>query len=160
MSIDQISVNGNAESWGYLVFKFMGQRFWGFTGVEFSDKITEALGYSSGRHHAPTRRSAGKYEIDPVKVTGYPTSLQAFREVLAAFSETGTSYGSVEFEATLQTVLPSGNPLQADFSRCRWISNGASWQEDAEVQKEDFTIQPMRVARNGLVLFDDSEGRP
>lgn len=165
MSIDQVSINGNAPGWGSCVLKVMnGERIFGFTGITFSDKLTEVLGYASGRHHAPTHRSPGKYEVDPCKITGYVESVQLFRDAQAALSETGNSYGAgaPEFEAILETFEPrSGRPpLIVNLRRCKWIENAYTGEENPDPRKEDFAFQPMRIERNGKVLYDDSEGNP
>lgn len=161
MAIDTIAVNGNSESWGYLVLKANDERFYGWTKITFGDKLTEALGYSSGRAHAPTRRSQGKYEVEPVKVTGYPDAVQAFRDYIAKLSPTGNSYGAgaPEWEATLFAVLPgSDRPRQVDFRACKWIENTGDHEESPELLKEDFAFQPRWIERDGKVLFDDSDG--
>ncbi len=162
MALDeQIAVNGNSASWGYLVFKVDSDRVYGFTAVSFGDKLTEVLGYGMGRSHAPTVRSQGKYEVEPVKITGWKATVQALRLKIAALSETGKSYGSVEVECVLYTVLPgNAEPGEVAFHRMKWIENAAAFEENPDPQKEDFAMQPMWIERDGLVLFDDSEGRP
>ena len=55
---DVIRVNGNQVSWGSIVLKFNGQRFYGFTSISFSDKRERVHAYGMGRHHAPRGRSA------------------------------------------------------------------------------------------------------
>lgn len=163
MAIDDktISVNGNSPSWGYLELKIGSERFYGWTGITFGHKLTEVLGYSSGRHHAPTHRSAGKYEVEVLKITNYVKSTRALRAYLASLSESGTSYGSVEWEATLTTVLPGeDDPSEVGFHRVRYLTEASNFEEGPELLKEDIECQPMWIDKDGLVLFDDSQGRP
>lgn len=160
MAIDDFRVNGNQMSWGSLIFKVANQRFYGFTALSYDEKLTRTLAYGSARHHAPRGRSAGKYEPGVIKVTGWKASVQALRAFLATQSPTGTNYGNVVFYGLAQYVEASEIPLSVEFDRCVWASNTSSDEENPDPLKEDFEIQPMLIRRNGLELFDSSEGTP
>lgn len=157
---DDIRVNGNLKSWGSLQFRVAGERIYGFTNVTFADKRERVKGYSMARHHAPYGRSAGKYSTDPVKVTGWADSVQALREAIAAQSADGLSYGNVLFQGLLQYIEPDESEITVEFDRLVWTGNSATVEEAPDPLKEDFELDVMFIRRNGLVLFDGSEGMP
>jgi hypothetical protein len=157
---DKIRVNGNQMSWGSLIFKVAGERYTGFTSVDFGDKLEVVLAYGMGKHQAPRARSRGKYVPDPLKVKGPSTTVQALRQKLADLSQSGTSYGTIEFNGTLQYSEADEDPLTVEFERCRFVANRAAHEEGAEVLQDEVEISVMKIRRNGLVLFDDSQGSP
>lgn len=157
---DELRVNGNALSWGSLTLKINGERYYGFTAINFSDKRERTKGYGMGQHHAPTRRSRGKYTAELVKLTGWKSSVQAARKALADLSANGTDYGDVEFVMLLQGVEPDDTPIDTEFERCVWAANSAAYEENPDPLKEDFEIDCMLIRRNGLVLFASAVTQP
>ena len=157
---DALRVNGNQLSWGSLILKVDDERFTGFTDISFGDKRTRVKAYGSARHHAPIGRSRGKYEIDPVKITGWKWAVQVLRKGLAARADDGVSYGNVEFEVFVQYVDDSQGPLNVQIERCVWQSNATSDTESPDPLKEEFECDPMLIRRNELTLFDSTEGQP
>ncbi len=112
------------------------------------------------RHQAPRGRSRGKYTVEPVKLTGWKGSIQTLREALAALSQDGISYGDVEFEIVVQYVDSGEAPMTVEIERCVWAGNSSSDEEGPDPLKEEIEIDCMLIRRNGLVLFDSSEGSP
>jgi hypothetical protein len=157
---DQIRVNGNQLSWGSIILKLDQDVFTGFTGISFADKRERVKAYGQGRHHAPRGRSRGKYTIEPVKLTGWKDSVQIFRTQLAARSPDGKSYGDVEFQIIVQYVEAGEIPLTVAIERCVWTGNSSSDEESPDPLKEEIEIDAMLIRRNGLVLFDASQGSP
>lgn len=162
---DQIRVNGNAFSWGSIILKLDGERFYGFTGITFADKRERVKGYSLGRHQAPTRRSRGKYSTDPVKLTGWKSSIQTFRLALALRSGNKLAYGDVEFETLVQFVesqQSSELPMDVEINRCVWTGNSSTDEEGADPEKEEIEFDCMLIKRNGLTLYDSmsADGSP
>lgn len=162
---DQIRVNGNAFSWGSIVLKLDGERFYGFTGITFADKRERVFGYGMGRHQAPRLRSRGKYSTDPVKLTGWKNSIQIFRQALALRSSNGLSYGDVEFQALVQFVESQNSnetPMDVEIDRCIWTGNSSTDEEGADPEKEEIEFSCFLIRRNGLTLFDSSsaDGSP
>lgn len=157
---DDLRINNNQHSWGSIILKCYSERFTGFTGISFSDKRERVKAYGMTRHHAPRGRSRGKYTIEPVKLTGWKGSIAALRAGLAALSADGISYGDVEFQIVLQYVESGENPLTVEIDRCVWSSNSASDEESPDPLKEEIEIDAMLIRRNGLVLYDASEGEP
>jgi hypothetical protein len=160
---DQIRVNGNLVSWGSIILKLDGERFYGFTSITYADKRERVKAYGMGRHHAPRGRSRGKYTTDPVKLEGWKGSVQIFREALALKSADGKSYGDVEFQALVQYVessISSDRPLNVEIDRCVWTANSVTDAEDADPKKEEIELDCMLIVRNGLTLFDSASGAP
>lgn len=157
---DSIRVNGATYSWGSIKFKLAGELYIGFHSIAYSDKRERVKQYGMGRHHAPRGRSAGKYSVDPVKVTGDKGSVQALREALAALASDGISYGNVEFSGLVQYIESDQRELTVELDRLTWIANTASDEEAPDPLKEDFELDCMLIKRNGLTLFDASEGMP
>lgn len=158
---DGIRVNGNQLSWGSIIAKIDGERFHGFTSIAYADKRERVKSYGMGRHQAPRARSRGKYTVEPVKLGGPKTTMQALRDALAARSSDQTSYGDVEFELVVQYVEPGDEqPLQVDIERCVFVANSSSEEEGGDPLKEEIEIDAMLIRRNGLTLFDSSQGSP
>lgn len=157
---DAIRVNGNLMSWGSIAFKVQGDRFHGFTSITYADKRERTLAHGMGRHQAPRGMSRGKYAPEPSTCKGFKSSVQALREKLAAGSSSGRAYGDTVFDVLIQYIEPGETPITVELERCRWTGNSSSEEESGDALTEEFTFQPMIIRRNGLVLFDDSEGQP
>jgi hypothetical protein len=160
MPTDQIRSTKNAFSWGSIKLKVAGDPYYGFTSISFGDKIERAFGYGLGAHHGPRTQSKGKYSTEPVKLKGYPESVQILRATLAELSETGNSYGGVEFSATAMRVERDKEPILVELLGCLWAENASSDEENPDPTMEEITFTCMKVKRNGLVLWDDSDGDP
>lgn len=155
---DPILINGNAHSWASLKLQVGdGNPIYGWTAITFADKRERTLGWSQGRHHAPTRRSRGKYQPDPVKLTGYASAIQQLREDLAALSPDGLSYGDVEFQGFLSYFEAQEKQIDVVFHRLAWGGNSANPTEGPELLMDEIELSVFYITRNGLALFDNSE---
>jgi len=157
---DGIRVNGNQLSWGSIVLKLRGEDYYGFTAISYADKVERVKAYGMGRHHAPRGRSRGKYTLENVKLTGWKSSAQIFREALAQASNSGTSYGNVEFLISVLYSEPDEPNVAVEIGGCVYVATTSSEEESADPLKEEIEIDPMYIRRNGLVLFEDAEGAP
>lgn len=157
---DQIRVNSNLHSWGSIKLKVDGEQYYGFTSISFGDKRERVKAYGMGRHHAPRGRSSGKYTTDPVKLGGPKSSIQALRKSLAARAADGKSYGNVEFLIVVQYIEAGEEPMHVEIGRCVLTGNSSSDEENADPKSEEVEIDPMWITRNGLTLFDATEGAP
>ncbi len=157
---DQIRVNGNMLSWGSIVVKVDNDRFYGFTSISFGDSRERVKAYGMGRHHAPRGRSRGKYNVDPVGLKGPTATMQALREALASRSSDGVSYGDVECEIVVQYIDSGDDPITVELERCVWSKNTTSNEEGPDPLSEEAEFDCMKIRRNGVVLFDESEGSP
>jgi hypothetical protein len=160
MALDEKRINGAQVSWASIKVKFDGEEVSGFTGLSFGDKLEVVKAYGMGKHHAPRGRSRGKYVIDPVKLSGPPSTMQALRAKLAARSSDGVSYGQVEFLIVAQYVESGEIPMTVEIERCRYVATVENREESAEVLKDEVELDAMMIRRNGLTLCDSSEGVP
>lgn len=159
-----IGVNGSDYGWGSITFKFDGLLFTGYTKIAYAHRITRTLGYSAGKHHAPTHRSPGKYEVDPLKITGYKLEVAQMKAELAKRALDGVSYGTVEFEGVVQ-FGEAGVILQTDLERLKWGEDGHDHSESPDLLMTDFTLSCMRIIEydqfgNVMTLPDSSQGLP
>lgn len=157
---DAIRVNGNQLSWGSITLFIRGEVFTGFTAISYADKRERVKAYGMGRHHAPRGRSRGKYSTDPVKLTGWKSSIDAARQALALGSPSGTSYGDTEFDIQLLYSELFEPNISVFISGCVWTANTSSEEESPDPLKEEIEVDCMAIRRNGLVLFDESLGSP
>lgn len=157
---DPIRVNGNQLSWGSIICKIDQARVTGITSIKYGDSRERVKAYGMGRHQAPRGRSRGKYATEPVVITGWKDTIQELRRELALRSPDGKSYGDVEFQIVVQYVESDETPIIDEIEGCVWSKNSASNEEGADPLKEDVEIDCMKIRRNGLVLFDASEGSP
>jgi hypothetical protein len=155
---DEVYVNGNLLSWGSLRCKVGGVPLNGFDSISYGDALEIALGWGMGKSHAPRGRSRGKYVPEPAKLRGFKAAVQALRARLAAESPDGKTYGQTEFEVVLQANEPGEEPLTVQLEKCRLVKDNSSHEENADPLKDEVELSVMRVRRNGLVLFDESEG--
>ncbi len=157
---DEIRVNGNLYSWGSIRFKVGNELFTGFTEISYADKRERTKGYGMARHHAPIGRTAGKYSTEPVKVKGYKKSVRALREALAALSADGVSYGNVESLINVQYIEGDDSPHNDEIERYVNSSDSSSHTESPDPLMDDIELDCMLIRRNGLTLFDSTEGSP
>lgn len=153
---DEIRVNGNLHSWGSIKIKVAGDLYTGFTSISYADSRERVKGWGQGKHHAPRGRSRGKYNTEPVQITGFKGSLQQLRKALADAGD-GVSYGDTEFQIIVQYVESDDTPITVELDRCVWTKNSSSEEENPDPLKEDVEFDTMLIRRNGLVLFDNSE---
>lgn len=154
---DQIRVNGLQHEWADIIVKIGGDRFHGFTAISYADKLEVGKSYGMGRHHGPRGRTRGKYSTEPVKLTGPKSTMLALRQALAAASPDKTTYGLVVFQITVQAVAPGDVAINDVIEDCRYIGTTASHEESPDPLQEEVELDCMRIRRNGLTLFEDSQ---
>lgn len=157
---DTRRVNGFAISWGSIKCRVAGEPYYGFTNISFGDKIERVWGYGLGAHHGPRDQSKGKYSAEPIKMTGWKASVQSLREAIAAESESGLNYGSPTFTVIAQYIEPGNAPITVVMYDCRWAENASSDEENPDPLKDEVTFTCRKITRNGLCLWDDSDGDP
>lgn len=157
---DPVRINGNTHSWGSIIPVLAGSKFYGFTSISYGDKRERVKGYGAGRHHAPTRRSSGKYGTDPVKLGGFKTAIEQLRTELAARSPDGRSYGNVQFTIQIQFFEPGDIPMNVVLEGCVVVGDTTSHEESADPLKDEIEIDCMKIKRNGKYLFDGTGGQP
>ena len=156
---DSIRVNNNQLSWGSIRLVLDGSTYTGFTSIAFADKRERTKAYGMGRHQAPRGRSRGKYTTESVKLAGWKGSVFTFLAELAQRSATA-NYGDVEFMINvLYSELDEPN-VDIAITGCVVIGLNTSDEESADPLKEELEIDCMAIRRNGLTLFDTTEGSP
>lgn len=163
MAGDQIRVNGNLYGWGSIKVKIDGETFTGFDQITYGDKRERVKAYGMGRHQAPRGRTSGKYTVEPVKLRGPRSTVHALRTHLASRASDGVSYGNVEFPIVVQYVEPGSTselPMTIELERCVITGDTTSDEESADPSKDELEIDTMLIRRNGLTLFDSTQGSP
>lgn len=153
---DDVRVNGNLHSWASITVKINEERFTGFTSVGYSDARERVKAYGIGRHHAPRGRSRGKYTVEQVTLGGQKDTMQALRKTLADAGD-GESYGDTVFQIVVQYVEGDLPPITVELEDCVWTKNTTSDEEGPDALTEEIEIDCLRIRRDGLVLFDNSE---
>lgn len=157
MAADEVRVNGNILSWGSIILKVNGERFYGFKSISFGHKRERVKQYGMGAHQAPRGRSRGKYTIDAVKLSGPPSSFEALRQTLADLGPDGISYGDTEFQIVVQGIeAGSQRALLIEFEDCVIAAEQDNWEENGDPLNEEVEIDCMKIIRNGKTLFDSS----
>lgn len=154
---DEIRVNGNLLSWGSIEVKVDGDRFFGFTSIGYTDSRERVKAYGMGRAQGPRGRTRGKYSVEPVTLTGHKGSMQQLRQALADAGD-GESYGDTVFQIVVQYIEDDDTPITVELEDCVYTKTTTSEEEGPDPLTEDVEIDCLRIRRNGLVLFDNSEG--
>jgi hypothetical protein len=154
---DRIRVNGNLQSWGSIVFKANGERFYGFTSISYGDSRERVKAWGMGKSHAPRGKSKGKYDTDNVVVSGWAGSVQELIDGLSELALDGVSYGDVEFEIQVQYVDSGEKPRNIELLECHIVKVSEGNEESADPLKTDFEVSCTRIKRNGKTLYDASE---
>lgn len=151
---DDVRINGHQHSWGSTKLKKDGEEYTGVTSIDYGDKLESVLAYGTGKAHGPRGRSSGKYTPDPLVLVMWKASAQRLRAELSKKSRSGKSYGKVISQWTLQFIEEGDDPITIDFQDCKWAENKATDEENPDPLKDTVTLQPMRILRNGLALFE------
>lgn len=150
---DQIRVNGNVHSWGSIAVRVNGIPFWGFNAIGYGDARERSKVYGMGAHQAPRGRTRGKYNVDPVTLSGPMTSAEALRNALAAAG--GGSYGDGIAQITLQYIEAFDfPPITVLLRDCVWVKSSVSHAEGSDAMVEDIEFDCMAIFRNGKTLYD------
>lgn len=159
---DKVRINGNVYSWGSIVIKILGERYTGFQSISYADKRTRKKVMGGGKHQAPRGKTRGKYEAEDSKLKGPIESMQALREALAKASPDAASYGDIEFEVDVQFVEETSNqtPHLVQLIGCHIAGFSSSNDEGEDEMAEECTISVTKILRDGLPMFDASEGSP
>lgn len=157
---DAKRINGNIVSWASIRCTIGGEIFYGFMSVNYGDKRDRVKVYGMGKHHAPRARTRGKYSTDPVKLKGPKSTIESMRQQLALQSVDGVSYGDTEFPISVQYLEVGDTDMFVDIDRCVYIGTASSEEESPDPLTEEIEIDCMSIRRNGLTLFDSSEGAP
>lgn len=158
---DPVRVPGYVHGWGSCLFKFEdGTRINGITKFGYGDSRKRTKGYGAGRHQAPTRRSAGKYEVAPGTTDLYKETAQAIRNKLAALAEDGASYGNTIVQIELICTEPGAADIMVELHDCVIDEDKSDHSEGPDGLMDQLSWDVMRVVRDGKTLYDGTEGQP
>lgn len=156
---DKYRINGVAMSWASITIKIADEDYYGVTEITYGDALEQTQGWGLGKHHAPTRKSRGKYTIENSKLKGYKSTIQEIRRALAALGGS-THYGNIDFQIVIQISEPDEDPITIELVDCSIVKNSSSHSEGADLLQEEIEVLPQKILRNGLTLFDTTEGSP
>lgn len=157
---DQKRINGNVLSWGSIKVKLNNETFYGFTSLSYGVKRERNYLWGMGVSQAPRGRTRGKYSVEPVKLKGPKSTVEALRQSLALLSVDGISYGDVEFEIVALYIERDEPEILVEIQDCVIVAESSSEEENPDPLQEEIEISCMRIFKNGLSLFDSSEGAP
>lgn len=157
MAIDEVRINGFACSWGGTEFKFGGERFHKFTAVDYGDKRTRTLIYGADKAQAPIGKAKGKYEPQPLKVTGPKFAIQDLKAYFASQADDGKSYGNANIPLVTLQFIENEKVMTVEFINVTWDENANSHSESGDGLSADVTLQPEKLKENGLTLYDSSD---
>ena len=156
---DAIRVNGNQHDFGSITLKINGEPFYGLSSIAYGQKRERSKTQGTGKHRAPRGRTRGKYSAS-ASIAGPVATMEAIRVGLAAASDDGKSYGDVEFELSVQYDEKDDTPITITVHECVVANEDASDDSgSADASEESWELDPMWIDKNGLTLFDNSEGR-
>jgi hypothetical protein len=150
---DKIRVNDNVYSWGSITLKCRGVTYYGFDSVSFGDKRERSFQYGMGKSHAPRGRARGKYSTEPGKLGGSLGTIQQLLQDLAALSDSGKSFGDVEFDVVVDYFEKDELPLTVVLRRCVITATTNSHEEGPDGLKGELELSYFSVERNGVTLY-------
>lgn len=154
-------INGNSYSWSSIKLLFGSEEVDFLGSITFGEKRTRSKGYGLGRAHRPTRRSAGKYETDAMKLKGFVGGMSMARAFLCQYAIDGRSYGDVIFDVSVQLIESNETPIDVFIEGAVWSTNNDDYQEGPDLLQTDveFDIMGIRRYSNGklMTLFNSSE---
>lgn len=151
---DQIRINGNLFSWGSIIVKVDGDRYYGFTAISYADARERVKGVGMGRAHAPRGKSSGKYSTEAVTLSGHLDSANALLSAIAEKSANGINIGSVVFEIQVQAVEGDLPPVDDEILGCTISKLSTSLEESPDPLKRDIEIDCTHIKHNGFTLYD------
>jgi hypothetical protein len=149
---DQIRINKNIHSWGSITLKVGGEKFHGFTALEYGDKRERTFKWGMSKSHKPRGRTSGKYTPEPGKLVGPVSTVQALLVKLAAMSTDGKSFGDPEFPVIAQFTEAGEIPVTIELVRTCVDGVKDSHSESAEALEQEMSLSYFEVIRNGLSL--------
>lgn len=158
MAIDSITVNGNQYDWGSVQVTIDGIPLIGVAGIKYSDKRERSFAYGTGKAHAPRGRTRGKYSAE-AGITLWKDSADDFRLYLASRDPSFSgSFGNTEFLLDVQYFEDDLGLVDVQLLRCCVVGDDSSEEENADPTKEEFGLSVFQIVRNGVTLFDNSDG--
>ena len=155
--------NGYELSWASASAKIENDEFFGFTGVDYEEKLERAFARGLGKDGAPRGVTRGQYSVEGSSIKMYKSSALALIEKLAQKSKNGKSYGSVPFYFTLQYVEDEISITEELFG-CQISGRKVSTSQgsDGLIDEIPITVIYAKLSSpniQGMTLFDNRQGR-
>lgn len=156
--------NGKALSWSSAIAKVDDEEFFGFTGIDYEEKLTRAFARGMDRGGPPRSVTGGQYEVSGGALKGHADSMWALIERVAAKSVDGSSYGSEPFFFALQHA-ETGIEVTEELHEVYLDGRKTSLAEGPEpnIIEVPLTIIYVKLITpnfpGGLTLFDNRRGR-
>ena len=155
--------NGFELSWASALAKVDNDEFFGFTGVDYEEKLERAFARGMGKDGVPRGVTRGQYSVEGSSVKMYKSSALALIEKLAQKSKGGKSYGNVPFFFSLQYVEEEVS-ITEELHSCLISGRKASIAQGPEGAIDELTITVLYAKLStpniqGMTLFDNRHGR-
>ncbi|MGK4001105.1 hypothetical protein WMF31_00670 [Sorangium sp. So ce1036] len=155
--------NGYEVGWFSALAKVDNDEFYGFTGIDYEERLERAFAWGMDRAGVPRGVTRGKYSVEGSSIKAYKASALALIEALARKSPDGKSYGSVSFHFTLQYEEEDISITEELFG-CRISGRKASLSNGADPLVDEIPITVMYAKLStpniqGMTLFDNRQGR-
>lgn len=155
--------NGYELAWASASAKVDNDEFFGFTGVDYEEKLERALTRGLGKDGAPRGMTRGQYSVEGSSIKMYKSSALALIERLAQKSKNGKSYGTVPFFFSLQYVEDDVS-ITEELYGCRISGRKASIAQGAEGLIDELALTVLYAKLSspniqGMTLFDNRQGR-
>lgn len=149
---DAKRINGNDYSHASIKVTVADESFYGFSKIAYADKRPRGKGYGTGGN--PRRRTAGRYETDPVTITGPRSSIDELRNKLASQSSDGVSFGDVSFQIEVQYIEDALGVVTDQIQDCVFVGQALSSEETStDPTAIDVEIDCMRIVWDGKKLY-------
>jgi hypothetical protein len=149
---DAKRINGTDYSHASIKVTVADEQFYGFSKIAYADKRTRGKGY--GTSGMPRTRTAGKYEVDPVTISGPRSSIDELRAKLASLSSDGVSFGDIVFQIQVQWIEDKIGVITDEIQDCVFVGQAVSSEETSvDPTSIDVEIDAMRIVWDGKRLF-------
>lgn len=155
--------NGYELSWHSSIAKVENDEFFGWTGVDYEEKLERAFARGFERGGPPRAMTRGTYSVDGGVLKGNKSSMIALLEKLASLSPDGLSYGFAPFFFSLQ-YIENDIAITEELYECRVSGRKVSLAHGADALVEEIPIMVMYAKlttanKSGMTLFDNSRKR-
>ena len=161
--------NGFEVSWASATAKIDNDEFFGFTEVNYEEKLDRAFTRGMGKDGAPRGTTRGQYSVEGSSLKLYKSSALALIEKLCQKSRDGKSWGQVPFFFSLQYVEEGnfgeeGISITEELYGCKAAGRKASVAQGPEGLVDEIPITVMYAKLTtpniaGMTLFDNRQRR-
>src|SRR5262249_53272016 len=139
------------------------EEFFGFTGVDYEEKLERAFTWGMSRAGVPRGVTRGKYSVEGSSIKMYKASAIALLEYLASKSPDGKSIGNTKFFFSLQ-YFEEDISITEKLYECRiaGAKRSISNSPDAAVDEIPITVMWASLSTpniQDMTLFDNTQRR-